>query len=70
MKKEEFRQALREKLSRVSLQERKTWSDTNLFMWWLTAKAGDSYLTWERCSGDVWQHVPGMCSDLIGQNAN
>ena len=70
MKKEEFRQALRDKLSRVSLQERMTWNDTNLFRWWLAAKAGDSYLTWERCSGDVWQHVPGMCSDLIWQNAS
>jgi hypothetical protein len=66
MKKEEFRLALRDKLGKVPLETRKKWNDTDLYIWWLTAKAEDSYLTWERSRGDVWQYVPGMCRDLIG----
>jgi len=69
MNKEDFRNALRDKLGKVPLETRKKWNDNDLFTWWLKAKAEDSYLTWERAPGDVWQHVPGMCRELIGPNA-
>lgn len=69
MKKEAFRQALRDKLKKVPLDTRKNWDGNDLYIWWLRAKAEDTYLTWEQCSGDVWQCVPGMCSDLIGERA-
>lgn len=69
MKKEDFKEAVRGKLKKVPLETRKLWSDTDLFVWWSQAKAQDSYLTWEKCPGDVWQWVPGMCRDLIGKDA-
>ena len=69
MNKEDFKQRLREKLRKTPLETRKQWTDTDLFIWWTKAKAEDSYLTWERCSGDLWQSVPGMCRDLIGNDA-
>jgi hypothetical protein len=69
MNKEDFKQRLREKLRKTPLETRKQWTDTDLFIWWTKAKAEDSYLTWERCSGDLWQYVPGMCRDLIGNDA-
>jgi hypothetical protein len=69
MKKEDFRNALRDKLTKVPLEVRKTWNDTDLFAWWLKARAEDSYLTWERAHGDIWQYVPGMCRDLTGPDA-
>lgn len=69
MLKTEFEAALRSKLRSVPLATRKMWSDNDLFIWWLEAKKDDSYLTWDRCPGDLWQWVPGMCRDLIGKNA-
>lgn len=68
MNKEDFRKALRDRLAKVPLETRKKWNETDLFGWWMKAKE-DSYLTWERASGDVWQHVKGMCRDLIGPSA-
>lgn len=69
MEKEDFKEAVRGKLKKVPLETRKLWNDNDLFVWWSRARAEDSYLTWEKCSGDVWQWVPGMCSDLIGKDA-
>jgi hypothetical protein len=69
MNKEDFKRAVQEKLRRVPLETRKQWNDTDLFVWWGNAKAEDSYLTWERCPGDVWQWVKGICDNLIGKNA-
>lgn len=69
MQKEDFRKALRDKLGKVSLETRKTWNNTDLYDWWRKAQADDSYLRWEQVSGDLWQHVPGMCQDLIGPDA-
>ena len=70
MKKEDFKAAVRGKLKNVPLETRKLWNNTDLFVWWSQARAEDSYLTWEKCPGsDVWQWVPGMCSDLIGKDA-
>jgi hypothetical protein len=69
VKKEEFRRALRDRLKQVPLETRKTWSDNDLHVWWTRASREDSYLTWERATGDVWQHVSGMCSDLLGPRA-
>ena len=69
MKKEDFKQRLQEKLCKTPLETRKKWTSSDLFIWWLQAKADDSYLTWERCPGDLWQYVPGMCKSLIGNDA-
>lgn len=69
MLKEQFRQALRARLGEVPLKTRQTWDNTNLLVWWSEAQKEDSYLRWERAPGDVWQHVKGMCPDLIGPNA-
>lgn len=49
MLKTEFEAALRSKLRAVPVETRKTWNDTDLYIWWLDAKNSDSYLTWERC---------------------
>jgi hypothetical protein len=69
MVKEDFKQALRSKLGQIPVETRRGWSDNDLFIWWLKAKAADPYLVWERCPGDAWQWVPGMCSDLIRERA-
>jgi hypothetical protein len=70
MRKQQFRKAVRDKLRQVPLEIRKTWNETNLFVWWTAARAVDSYLTWERAPGDaVWQHVKLMCGELIGREA-
>lgn len=61
MKKKEFEQAVRNKLRKVPLETRMTWKDADLFLWWLKAKAEDSYLTWEQSPCDLWQFVPGKC---------
>lgn len=66
MKKEEFRQAVRAKLQNVPVETRKQWNDTDLLVWWMKAKSEDPYLTWERCRGDLWQQIPGICRNLIG----
>lgn len=69
MKKEDFRKALQEKLGKVPLKTRMMWNEGDLLIWWNEARASDSYLTWERAPGNVWQHVKGMCHDSIGPNA-
>lgn len=69
MKKEDFRRAVRSKLMQTPLQTRRTWNGTDLLTWWSRAHQEDSYLTWERVPGDIWQHVHAMCSDLIGEKA-
>lgn len=69
MNKEDYCNSLRNKLERIPLDERRKWSETDLFYWWLKVIEEDSYLRWERARGDVWQYVPGMCRDLIGPNA-
>ena len=69
MKKDDFEQALRRLLMSVPLEERKKWDEFDLLTWWTKAQKDDSYLTWERCSGDIWQHVKVVCRDLIGQSA-
>lgn len=66
MKKEDFKQSLRNKLKLIPIETRREWSGHDLFLWWLHARAEDPYLTWENCPGDVWQFVHGMCSDLVG----
>jgi len=68
MNKEDFKQALREKLSAVPRETRKKWNDTDLLLWWGEVCRTDSYLRWERCPGDIWQSVKGFCDDMIGDN--
>lgn len=69
MLKQAFRTAVRDRLRQVPLEARKTWNETNLLTWWREAQAADPHLTWERAPGDVWQHVKGMCRDLMGKDA-
>lgn len=69
MKKADFCASLQDKLREVPLATRQAWEVKDLYIWWLGAKKKDSYLTWERAHGDVWQYVPGMCQSLIGRNA-
>jgi hypothetical protein len=69
MLKEEFIQALRQKLSQVPLETRRTWDETSLFIWFQQVRKEDSYLRWGRCPGDVWQWVPGFCEYHYGPNA-
>ena len=69
MNKEDFKQALRQRIKEVPLETRKKWTGTELLIWWGQTKAKDSYLTWEKCPGDPWQWVSVMCNDLIGNEA-
>ena len=69
MKKEDYREALRDRLRRVPVETRRAWTHTDLMMWWIQEREKDSYLKWERAPGDPWQHVKGMCDDLIGPKA-
>ncbi len=69
MNKEDFKRAVQERLLKVPPETRKQWNDTDLLVWWANARVEDSYLTWERCPGDVWQWVKGMCGNLIGKDA-
>ncbi|MDK9707430.1 MAG: hypothetical protein OEL83_10305 [Desulforhopalus sp.] len=68
MKKAEFEQAVRDELRRVPAEERRTWDDNKLFFWFMKAKSDNPDLTWDRCPGDPWQWVPGICKYLIGPN--
>ncbi|MGP1235768.1 hypothetical protein ACJ8I6_09450 [Serratia sp. CY37646] len=70
MLKEEFAQALRQKLSQIPLETRRTWNETDLFGWYMKATREDSYLRWERCpGGNPWHWVPGFCENYYGSNA-
>lgn len=69
MKKNEFRTEVRKRLNQIPLEERKAWDNTDLYIWWNKAKKDDPYLTWDKCPGQVWQWIPGMCNDLIGSKA-
>ena len=69
MKKDDFEQALWRLLMSVPLETRKQWDETDLLIWWGEAQKDNSYLTWERSPGPLWQHVKGMCRDLIGKQA-
>jgi hypothetical protein len=69
MLKQDFEKAVRDTLRKVPVEERRTWDDTKLFTWFMKAKAEDPFLTWERCPGDPWQWVPGICKHLIGPGA-
>lgn len=69
MKKAEFNLAVRDKLEKVPYEIRKTWTNKELLQWWEDAIAQDSYLRWEKCHGPLWQHVKGVCSNLIGKKA-
>lgn len=69
MKKEHYRQAIRDSLRAVPLENRRQWTETDLFGWWVKASR-DSTLVWERSPGDPWQHVPGFCVGLIGKDAS
>jgi hypothetical protein len=69
VKKDAYRDALRLRLRGVPLETRRKWNETDLMVWWNRERQKDTYLTWERAPGDPWQHVKGMCSDLIGPKA-
>lgn len=69
MNRQDFRQAVRQKLSNVPLATRRAWKGTDLLIWWQTAKTEDSYLRLDGCVGDDWQEVHGMCVDMIGEQA-
>ncbi|WP_243318070.1 hypothetical protein [Geothrix paludis] len=69
MNKSEFEQAVRTELMRVPIAERRTWDNNKLFFWFMKAKTDNPRLTWDRCPGDPWQWVPGICKHLIGPNA-
>lgn len=69
MNKEDFQNRLHDRLRKVPLETRRQWNETDLLIWWGQAVAEDSYLTWERATGGIWQHVKSMCRDLIGPNA-
>jgi hypothetical protein len=69
MKKEQFKFKLRESLGIVDFEKRKKWTETDLFGWWLDTQKENPNLSWERATGDLWQHVKGMCKDMIGNNA-
>jgi hypothetical protein len=70
MKREEFRNAVRDKVRKIPLETRKSWREIDLLMWWQGAKNEDSYLTLDRSYGDVWQEVRAMCRDLFGDSAS
>ena len=70
MNKDDFRSELRKALYQVPLEARKTWKERpNLFLWWTETQFIDPNLTWTGARGPLWEHVKGMCSDLIGKDA-
>lgn len=69
MKKEDFKQTLKDRLRNIDLKERQQWTDADLLIWWGEVQKKDSYLRWDRATGDLWQHVKIMCKDLIGKKA-
>lgn len=66
---ERYHSNVRQKLIKVSLQERKKWESYDLYIWWLETRINDSslILTGKSCGG--WTFIPGMCQDLIGHKA-
>lgn len=69
MKKADFEQFIKSELRNVALEERKTWDETKLFTWFMKIKRENPDLTYDRCPGDPWQRVPGICQHLIGPRA-
>lgn len=69
MKKTDFERMIKLELKNVALDERKTWDDTKLFTWFMKLQRENPGLTCDRCSGDLWQRVPGICQNLIGPRA-
>lgn len=69
MNKSEFEKAVRQELRRVSVDTRRTWDETDLFGWWMRTTSSHPQITWDRCRGDPWQTVKGICNDLIGDRA-
>jgi hypothetical protein len=69
MNKEEYRRVLRDRLRKVPVILRRHWEETDLMTWWNQERHNDANLRWDHASADPWENVKGMCSDLIGPNA-
>jgi hypothetical protein len=69
MTKDEFARALRDRLRKMPLDNRRGWDETRLLEWWTREKSGDTYLRWERDSGNPWKTVLAICRDMIGPDA-
>jgi hypothetical protein len=67
MNKENFNKAVRERLNKVSIKERRNWDGTDLLTWWADAQKEDSSL---HCStvGDNFRQVQSTCKDMYGEN--
>ncbi|KAF7962098.1 hypothetical protein AWV80_25820 [Cupriavidus sp. UYMU48A] len=68
MNRQDFKQALRDKLRQVPYEARKTWDGTKLMMWWWDVEKEDSYLRLKGCT-DHWQEVHSICMDMYGERA-
>lgn len=71
LSKADFQRELRERLiNDVPLAQRSAWRPVpDLMIWWLKVEQEATYLRPTGYSGDLWQEVDGICSDLIGPDA-
>jgi hypothetical protein len=67
MNRSDFQAALRSELRRISLATRRTWSESDLFVWWMQTREADPSLVWDAGRVEPWQYVRRMCRNLIGE---
>lgn len=67
MIKAEFDHAILRKLEKIPLGVRRQWRESDLMVWFFSEQSKDTYLRWEGCKGDIWQHVKGLGINLIGK---
>ena len=70
MTKHEFAQKVIDELRKIPVDERRTWRGSELMAWWFDIKSKNSYLIITGFDGDLWQRVPGICQDMIGEGAS
>lgn len=69
MKKQEWEQALKVELRKVSNSERRKWDGNRLFGWFLELRNENSRIRWEGCPGDDWQQAHAILARMIGKDA-
>jgi len=68
MQRAEFERVVRQKLTQVSLSERRSWSDDDFFRWFMRAAGEESRLQ-QLSSGSPWQEAKNICQGSYGPNA-
>ena len=66
MKKADYEHTLRTELLKIPKETRDTWDGTKLCIWWTEYTQKNSWVKWDRDSGNPWDTAYIICKDLIG----